>query len=120
MSWGRELPAAPVKKNWDVAAGLGIENGDGLLLMEVPRGSLIRRAAGGLNGEVSVGGRSVEIGSDWGLAVGGVEIALKAGDTTGSTLERAASRNAAGDGGTNMEVLGEVMSEGGRKAAALP
>ena len=63
MNWEPELPLAPAKKKLDVAEGLGIEKGDGLLLMGIPRGSFKKRVAEELANCVSVGGRSVEIGN---------------------------------------------------------
>ena len=66
-----ELPLAPGKKKQEVGEGLVTENGDGLLLMGVPRGSLMMRWVEMVLIGVSEGGRSVEIGSA--LEIEGIE-----------------------------------------------
>ena len=45
---------------------------------------------------------------------------LETGEATRALSDRAALRNAAGEGGTNMEAFGEVLKEGGLKADAFP
>ena len=45
---------------------------------------------------------------------------LETGEATRALSDRAESRNAAGEGGTNMEPFGEILREGGLKADAFP
>ena len=49
-----------------------------------------------------------------------LEIVLETGEATRALSDRAASKKAAGEGGTKMEPFGEVLKEGGLNTDAFP